>query len=431
MINTDMKKLVLLSSLIIPFLFAACDMSPSFDEYNGTSFLASDSLSSEDWALMPDYSFETGTSATDYMDFSATGETGPEGGPVYRLEIKNLLENGDFSDNATAPWLYYDKETLAAPTTTIPTTTQMDITSYDGNYKADFTLENDNATIAERLLLRPSAALTNPLTYIAGKKYNFQFNYLLDSPSREGSYDLYFFSDWDYSSSSNDLDEGSSYQTQQDQAYFPTLDIPVSDPDDPQNVTLNQFTASSTGSDNDYLGFASLQSQYGTFDDFRITRTSEGDFDLRLRLKLTIDHKDTMQMITGYYRFSVWVKAEDVSSLANTYQADRVELGIRGYDELNQSNVDDVKVYYQTQNLADEFATSTGTYTGDWSSAWVLLVFASEYYIQLPSNSDETVFEISISPSNPGSADSSWNRLSPGSILIADPVLEYSETAWE
>ena len=84
----------------------------------------------------------------------------------------------------------------------------------------------------------------------------------------------------------------------------------------------------------------------------------------------------------------------------------------------------------KTQALADEFATSTGTFSGDWSSKWVQLVLESTNLVQLPNVSADSVFELTISPSNPGSSDSSWNRLSPGTILITEPKLEYSETPW-
>ncbi len=399
-----------------------CNLDPSFDEYDGENFLSQTAWS--DWALMPDYSFESGTSASDYMDFSpVNGETGPNGGEVYRLEIKNLLQNGDFSSGVVTPWKYYNREAPGTPPAAA-SAPKMTITSYSGNNKADFNLQLNPGSFDDQLLIRPSTDLINGNTYLSGKNYFFLFNYL---DSGIDKYTLYFFSNWD-TLATNPLENGKDYQTQAGQNY-PYTSIPEVDPNDPTKITLNRFTASGTGSNNDYLGFAS-KTQVGAFDEFRIVRSPEGDFDLRLRLKMDVDHRPDLDLISGYYRFSVWVKQADLSGTTNTYHADRVEVGIHGYDSNNQLNVDDVRVYYKTQALADEFATSTGTFSGDWSSSWVELVLDSENLIQLPNVSTDSVFELTLSPSNPGSSDSSWNRLSPGTILISEPTLEYSETPW-
>ncbi len=401
-----------------------CNLDPSFSEYEGEDFLSQTSWS--DWELMPDYTFETGTTAGDYMDFSPVpGETGPNGGEVYRLEIKNLLKNGDFSDGAsTLPWKYYDAYAPALPTTTIPNTTIMEIVTSNGDYKADFNIYSDGGTIDERLLINPYSDFIQPLTYIGGKIYLFSFNYELNSDTDK--LHLYFFKNWIYT----DTSLSSFNYITEDLTNYPSLTIPEPDPENPENITPNYFTSSESGFENDYLGFAKVSTQLGKFDDFTIIRSPDSDFDLRLRLKLNVDHRSDLELISGYYRFSIWVKEADLSALANKYHSDRVELGIRGYDEENQLNVDDVKVFYKTQALKDEFATTSGTYSGDWSSDWVELVFESENLIQLPNVSTTPVFEISISPSNPGGSDSSWNRLAPGTILIAEPTLEYSETPW-
>ena len=419
-----MKRYFLLYSIVISLLVMACNLDPSFDEYDDEDFLSQTTWS--DWALMPDYSFESGTSAGDYMDFSqVSGESGPNGGEVYRLEIKNLLQNGDFSNGtSTLPWKYYDAYAPAIPTTTIPNTNIMEIVTSSGDNKADFSLSSDGDTIEERLLINPYSDFISSKTYVGGKIYLFSFNYELNSSTDKLS--LYFFKNWNYSD--NTLPSG-SYITQE-LTNFPSSTIPITDPENPENITPNYFTSSSTGFENDYLGFAKAETQLGKFDDFRIIRSPEGDFDLRLRLKMDIDHRSDLELISGYYRFSVWVKQADLTGLSNKFPADRIELGIRGYDEDNQLNVDDVKVFYKTQALADEFATSTGTFSGDWSSGWVQLVLESENLVQLPNVSTDPVFELSISPSNPGGSDSSWNRLSPGTILIAEPSLEYSETSW-
>ncbi|OQY33924.1 MAG: hypothetical protein B6241_06295, partial [Spirochaetaceae bacterium 4572_59] len=85
-----MKRFILLVCIISSFSLITCDLDPSFDEYIGESFLDSSSLSSGNWALMPDMDFAAdaaGTNAGDYMDFSMVSTAGPAGGlggDVYR-----------------------------------------------------------------------------------------------------------------------------------------------------------------------------------------------------------------------------------------------------------------------------------------------------------------------------------------------------------
>ena len=420
-----MKRFVLLVSMLSAIVMTGCDLAPSFSEYAGESFLVTDSLSSEGWELMPDYDFTADGAGTadefDYMDFTEeVGEAGPAGGlggPVYRLEIKNLLDNGDFNVAATTPWEYYDKVALAAEVAAaLP---EMDCSGNDGV----ISLVHDSGIEEERLLIKFSDAFINTDTYVANKSYFFGYSYT-------NSFYLYYIPGWDYSISSPDLDTGYFYQAEFGGGTYPPAIPEVIDVDEEDNINVNRFTASDSP-DNDVLAFAGT-TQSGTIDDFSIVRSPEGDFDLKLRLKLYLDHRADLEMISGYYKFSVWVKEDPTAGLGtdNTFHADRVELGINGYDEDNHLNVDDAKVFYKTQDLADTYATSTGTYSGDWSSGWVLLEFASNKLIQLPDESTNTVMELTISPSNPGSSDSSWNRLSSGSILIADPTLEYTYKTW-
>jgi hypothetical protein len=95
-------------------LTLTCKAPDLFSEYDGQSFLSTTSLQSDTWKLMPDYTFDTSTSAADYMDYTLVSSTGgPNGGPVYRLEIKNLLKNGDFETGDAPDWFLYDEGTPA------------------------------------------------------------------------------------------------------------------------------------------------------------------------------------------------------------------------------------------------------------------------------------------------------------------------------
>ena len=449
------KRFCLYILIVSALLLTTCDLDPSFDEYEGENFLAYNTLA--DWTLMPDMDFESdaaGTSATDYMDFSPTGETGPAGGPVYRLEIKNLLTNGDF-ESATdpkAPWIYFN--TYTDTETDPPDDSKMAIVN------TGTIIDNNTAYIRtlneEHLKIQLTKAFNNTATYVPGKSYHFQFDYRTGSPLN-----LYFIPDWIPSSSEPVLGDEYYYQVfggedgSKDGASvenlntFPSFPTDEEIEDEDSGISSNnRITASETAhaSNTDSIslvGYAE-RSQVGYIDNFKIVRASEGaskpikevdeglldEFDLRVRIKLTTEHRTDLELIDGYYKFSIYVK-EESSLPVNSFHSDRVELGIRGYDVDNLVNVDDQKVFYKTEELKTAYATTTGTYAGDWSEGWVQLVFASSNLIQVSQTSDDPVLELSVSPSNPGSTDSSWNRLSCGSILIADPVLEYSESPWE
>ena len=79
-----------------------CRPAAGFDEYRGVNLIESRDFDATD---------ETGTAlwqtdaSNTYMTWEEVGSVTPPGvvtGPVYRLEVKNLLANGDF-ENATLP----------------------------------------------------------------------------------------------------------------------------------------------------------------------------------------------------------------------------------------------------------------------------------------------------------------------------------------
>ncbi|MDC7233160.1 MAG: hypothetical protein PQJ58_07995 [Spirochaetales bacterium] len=410
-----------------------------FTEYDDQSFLSTTSLSSDNWQLMPDYSFESGTTANDYMDYSLISSTGgPEGGPVYRLEIKNLLENGDFEDTTASPdwdpWFVYDEiNNIENPVIVAPTEISVIDTGVNeviDNRTVKFVMANDF-----RLTFRIPSNFINPSTYVGGKSYLFSMDYRTSS----NELNIFFEPNWD-ATNGGSLDSYSftafggqdGVEEDPNSIYlntYPPLDPSTTSPEGP-----NIFTAINTGTSpvEDSLTFATSGSQSGYFDNFTVMRDSYGDFDLRLRLKLPTDHREDLPLIAGYYRFSVWVKQAALPEI-NMYHADRVELGITGYDTVNNSNFEEYRVYYKDSKLFDLYSQRDGAvHDGSWSSEWVQLVFETDDTVQLPdeSNSYASVMELTIAPSNPGSTDSGWNRLSPGAIYISEPKLEYSSTPW-
>lgn len=429
-----MKRVLFFTVLsAVSFWWIACDTGLSFDEYDGENFLTAATLSSGSWVLMPDYADEfddEGTDADDYMDYSATGATGPQGGPVYRLEIKNLLQNGDFELNTKTPWDYLKNDTNA--TADPPADAKMLLFDSGANALDNYTahVQTDEQ---EYLRFELKSGFVTQETYVPEKNYLFHFDYRTTSQLF-----AYYIPDWTNDPSLSDAyyqanggAEGANDPPSLSNLTNRNTYPPLSPVDDQKKD--NRFTASATplGTNTDSLSLVgnAEDNQEGYVDNFRVIRESEGDFDLRLRIKLNIDHNSDLDLIDGYYKFSVYVRQEGTLP-GNTFHADRVELGINGYDRENQKSVEENKVFYKTQALASAYATTTGTYAGDWSSQWVQLEFASQTLIQLSQTADDPVLELTISPSNPGNTDSSWNRLKPGSLLIADPRLEYSGKPW-
>ncbi|QEN09328.1 hypothetical protein EXM22_15575 [Oceanispirochaeta crateris] len=429
-----MKRLIgLFAAMATAALTLTCTVSDLFSEYDGQSFLSTTSLQSDNWELMPDYSFETGTTAEDYMDYSLESATGgPNGGPVYRLEIKNLLQNGDFEDTsaspAYSPWFIYDEvtpEIVASPAASV-----IDVitgTNEISNRTVFFSTDT-----GYRAAIKLKDSFVNPETYISDQNYVFNFSYRTASIIK-----MFFEPDWS-ESSGGFLDtygfqsSGGAGGSQEDTSLSNNNIFAPIDPELAEARGPNVFGAQNTSYPTlgDTWTFATDKSQSGYFDNFRIVRDTAGDFDLRLRLKLDLDHRQDLELIPGYYRFSVYVKDETITSL-NTFNSDRVELSITGYDTSNQISTEDSQVFYKDETLHDLYSQSGEGYTGDWSSSWIQLVLASDKLIQLPNISQDPVMELTISPSNPGTSDAGWNRLTAGSVLISEPVLEYSSTPWD
>lgn len=426
------RKWGVLAAAAAVLLTVTCKAPDLFSEYDGQSFLSTTSLQSDSWQLMPDYSFETGTTADDYMDYTLQSSTGgPSGGPVYRLEIKNLLQNGDFETGATtAPWFLYNSTTkVGAPgNNDIPGTLEI-INS--GVYEIDNNTTRMTLLSDERAKIVLKSAFTKQETYVPSKSYFFSYDYRTNAPIS-----IFFFPDWN--PAATEPDELEAYQafggpggTSDNQSESIRNEYPPLNPVLTNPKVLNKFNASDTvlALNNDTLGFSG-NAQGGSYDNFRIVRSPEGEFDLRLRLKMNLDHRNDLTLIPGYYRFSVYVKQESIGA-NNIFHADRVELSIQGYDVDNQLNVEDAQVFYKTQLLSDTYSElDGGSFPGDWSSNWVQLVLASDKTFQVPDISADTVMELTIAPSNPGSRDNSWNRLTAGSLLISEPILEYSSVPW-
>ena len=284
-----MKRFIRTLTVITALIIISGCQEQLFTEYDGQSFVARGMISAPDnWELMPDYTFETGTNALDYMDFyefSANG--GPSNAPIYVLEIKNLLLNGDFEDgtNSTNPW---------------STTGTALLNNYTGVNQIDSNTTYFETAASERVYAQLPTDLVNASTYISGKNYVFGYSYRTASVIR-----MFFEPDWAGGTNYDIYDYLAYGGTNGSQSnvgitnlnVYPPLDAALADANGP-----NVFTAQNTALD-DAFSFTSDSPVKAYFDNFTIVRDSEGDFDMRLKLKLDLDHRSDLKLISGYYRF--------------------------------------------------------------------------------------------------------------------------------
>ena len=391
--NLKKTKLYLLGIAVLFFSalsLSTCKQTDLFSEYRGTNLL--DGISFTTW--VPD---QTGP----YMNYEQVSGTGYEppsdlpGEEVYRLEIKNLIPNGDFEATTAgaAPlgWTAYN----GGGTVTLDV-----IDSGSGQiYGKTMHFAMDNAASRVYLNLR-DVSYGSADGFKADASYLIHFDYKTKNSIifeyNTGTVDQYT-TRWKGGGGINgSLSNPSITNT----INFPASEIEGAFPD----ITANM--------DNQYYSFGSLeqgQVQEGYVDNFRLIRT---DLSYKLRLHLNYADDTVEPLISGYYRFSIYVKEDpSVGTIYNRFASDRVCIGITGggvssdgtgFDESSFSN------YTQYYNGQDG---------QDWS-AWTKI--SVDLALQIP-NSSSRAMELSICPTD----DSKGSlNMDVGSILISSPSLE-------
>ncbi len=368
--------LVFLSALL------SCAREDPFPEYRGVNLIANHGFGA-DWVSdqsLPYMVFEEAS--------ADAGSAPPSSGAVYRLEILNLMPNGDFESTTVGQhplgW----------------TATDSDVTYYvSENKNAEFAIEGK------------SLYLTFPKS---DSRLNFDLrntNTGLSDGFKEGATYLWRFlfrseKEKLITEINNNADAAgilttwnqSRVGTEADIQTFPASNIAYPE------VSVNQ------GFQNYYFCIGTLSyeqtPQTAGIDNIRITRT---DLPYMIRLGLLYSETGRLPLLSGTYRFGVYIKADSKVTPAypNRFPAQAVSLGI----DSSASGMLSPAVYKPTDSGVD------------WSD-WTFVSGEFRLQIDPPASGaeNEPVITLFLSPSN--YVNGFWGK-DIGSILIADPYLEF------
>ena len=358
------KKLALGLVLLPLFLLFSCNTSDLFEEYRGVNLISSYAFDSAGWTKDRSESY--------YMNFESVtaAEAGttsglPDGAAIYRLEIPNLMPDGDFETTTAgslpAGWSDTGGTNQVAATGIYGQSLAYDI---DNTQRLNFTL----STVAD--------------SFSANGYYLIRF--LLNQPAavfdyHDGTSSSFLAKPWKLA--------GLSGVTA-----FPTTE------DDPEILAQTGGTFSI----NDIAQTESIV-QSGKLDNFRVVRT---DISNTVSLNVPYQETDRLDLLPGTYRFSVYIKQEPASNISptvkNRFPATGITLQIEGTPDYI-SNGYAYAVHYPTDEGVD------------WSS-WTQI--SVDIHGLNPSSQPDVGIDVSITPNDINDKDV-------GSILIASPSLEF------
>ncbi len=397
-----MKSIFKVGLVTILLSLFACNNGDLFPEYENTNLLSAESreLSPTQWITD-----QTSTYMT-YEEVSGTGYEPPDGhsdATVYRLEIKNLVPNGDFetSTAGTVPngWSVVNNGG-GADTLEIIDAGNLGSGVSQGliNDKTMHFAVDNAADMVIYDLRDPTYGVTDGL--IGGASYLIRYDY-------RTSGQLFF----EYNDTVSSLYFWSFYGG-------PNGDRPSSLTnliEFPPSHLYGEFPDIAVGSATDYnYIFGSLNSaqsgpQEGYIDNVRLIGT-----DITYKLKLNLSVNDTVQpLISGTYRFSIYIKRDPSAGTGNRFQTNRVTIGIKGGGVGGEENTFDESLY---SNFKTYYEGEDGA---DWSKWTEIKV---DCFVQIPENiSNSTkILELTVCPT-----DDQYGALNmdAGSILISSPSL--------
>ncbi len=353
-----MKKLAFLFLLILPLL-VSCPIEDPFASLEGTNLLSDNEQAFTGWAV------EYGkTVSYDYMTFNDSTEAGPDSdSTVKRLEIVNLVPNGDFENALSA-------------------TAWVDVGGGSGTISADGHLNYNLPNTVDRVdfkLTDSSDGLSDGLP--ANSTYLIHFNLLSATATSIFEYQNDSPQPWTCSVS----DTTKVY-------LFPDYFIDSFDSTfQPGGTNIFSIGTTSTG-----------DVSSGYIDNLRINRT---DITPNLGISVPVESDGRDNLLSGTYRFTVYVKNDPAVTpvTANRMAADFVSISILSPDEAS--------VMYSNTGV---FESSSAW--DDWTACSVTA------FIQID-DAATYAFRLLISPSNNSGA---YYKRDVGSILLAAPVIEYS-----
>ncbi len=310
------------------------------------------------------------------------------GAEVYRLENPNLLPGGDFEALAppAAPpgWTVVNGGGGADTLETVSGAHPRSITGVTVHFLTDHA--------ADRIGFEVTSGATGAVDgYLQDASYILRYNYRTQ-PSFFYEYNdgAASISLWNVFSGPDGDTMGTSWANVND---FPPAEL------------VGDFPEKTVGADPAYYyTYGTLtaggKNQEGYIDNFRLIRT-----DIPLKLRLTLDQTQDFsdQLVSGTYRFSLYVKQDPAAGTANRFASTAVTLGV-GVDGLGGGRV----TRYQASSDP-----------AGWP-AWTRI--SVEVYASLPDPpdaGDQIVLSVCPSDDTQGALSSDV-----GSVLIAAPSLE-------
>ncbi len=382
-------------------VFVGCNTGSDFDEFSGVNLIASQNFESNEWSFAD--GLLTGTTdpvtgevaAIDHVAFTATAESGPTGvtDTVYRLEVRNLLPNGDFEDGTLVhngtPW--------------VEGTTDGSVASANAALAGTPIAGTQSLELAfDSSLVYYALDLTGALLdgFISDASYSFRF---LTNTNREE-----FNMEMNNASGAGDASDADT------QNQFSVV-IPLSLEDTTTRVpivgesgavptinTQNEITANASFVNLSFGGyFTQVASIAGRFDNIGIVRSDKNYY---LRLPVTLGATGRPNLASaGSYTVSVWVKEDPTTSFTPSH----VSLGI--------DNTPD--------GPGGEFATEIEL-TGDLTQWQEVSTSFNGFSFDAVGAVDSTVIlEVLIEI---GASEGDSILTEPGSLLVAGPGLEWS-----
>jgi len=377
--HTKLYKIII-AILISTTVIASCINPDYFTVYSGKNLVAH--------KLLSDWSTNQSTVYMNYAPVSAAvaGTTGlPDSSAlIYRLENKNLMPNGDFEataiDAVPAGW-----------TAPMGGTHQVKNTVHHLSGKA--LLFNQAAT--EYLSFN-----LNSLSDTALINCSYVFRFRLEGNSSQA----FDFEIEDTSTSGNII------------KYYPNITAigqGYSVPDDFNEVPLTDFLIHSGDSEVFRINFkTSGTPQIGYIDDLRIIKSDQAQHLIAELPYADPGRVDSLQLISGTYRFSIYVKADpETASTNNSFNSNAVTLKIEAIDPDGSGG----SSKYQSFSAADNSSFS------DWTKIYI----DTPLQINIPADTSSTVIRLSVSPCDTSGGSMSIDA---GSILISNPQLLFSES---
>ncbi len=393
---TTVRRLVLAGAAGALLLLAGCPQGPGpYADYVGVNLIADQAVFGFPvvgrW--LPD-------AAAVYMGFTFAGGALPPGAPsgaeVWRLELKNLVPNGDFEVGAVglppAGWALIDGGPIGPGALELIDGLQPE--ALDGK---TLYLKCVDKT-ADMVDLDVRAAATDGFlqdsTYLVRFDYRtnkdrivFEYNNLPVLPLPEGA--------WTWNA---DGDAGPTFTGRY--AFPPANIIPTVTvgPAAQQHYTFNSLLLSAAHKIEAYV------------DNLRLIRTNQTYF---ARLSIT-DGEAALPLVAGAYRFSIWVKLDPTATpvVFNRFAARAVELSLKRTYQSSAGEISTLTVVQSFHDGVGGFDLSGGT--------WQQLT------VELPGREWQTTgatvgMEIGLSPTDETLGAAGMDC---GSILVAAPSLE-------